>query len=84
MWPFPDAGDIAESMLDTVVGWLARAILPALEALWGLLPQTACQPGRHRSSRCNLLRARDNHTADPDITRYKRIGCHPRGNAPST
>jgi hypothetical protein len=41
MWPFPDAGDIAESMLDTVVGWLAKAILAALKALWGLLAQTA-------------------------------------------
>jgi Family of unknown function (DUF6045) len=41
MWPFPDAGDIAESMLDTAVGWLAKAILAALKALWGLLAQTA-------------------------------------------
>jgi hypothetical protein len=41
MWPFPDAGDIAESLLDTVVGWLTAAVLAALEALWGLLAQTA-------------------------------------------
>jgi hypothetical protein len=41
MWPFPDAGDIAESLLDTVVGWLAAAVFAALEALWGLLAQTA-------------------------------------------
>jgi hypothetical protein len=28
-------------MLDTIVGWLAKAILAALKALWGLLAQTA-------------------------------------------
>jgi hypothetical protein len=41
MWPFPDAGDIAKSMLDTVIAWLAKAILAALKALWDLLAQTA-------------------------------------------
>jgi hypothetical protein len=41
MWPFPNVGDIAESLLDRVVGWLASAILAALKALWSLLAQTA-------------------------------------------
>jgi hypothetical protein len=38
MWPLPSA---AEALLDAVVGWLAKAILATLTALWALLEQTA-------------------------------------------
>ncbi|MET8149127.1 conjugal transfer protein TrbL family protein [Actinoplanes sp. NPDC049668] len=37
MWPFPNA----EFLLDGVLGWLAKAIVATLKALWGLLEQTA-------------------------------------------